>query len=792
MIQVEIDGQKIQANEGDSIITVADRHGIYIPRYCYHKKLSVAANCRMCLVEVEKSKKPMPACATPMSDGMKVFTQSKLALEAQRDVMGFLLINHPLDCPVCDQGGECELQDLAMGLGRTDSDYEGNKRAVEGPELGPLVQTFMTRCIQCTRCVRFGEEIAGKRELGVVNRSEREAISIAVEGMLESEVSGNVIDICPVGALTAKPVRFAGRSWSYYEHPYIAPHDCIGSHLYLHTLRNDNADNQRVMRAVPREEASINECWISDRDRFGFMGIHHSDRATQPMLKVKGEWETVSWERLLAEVSDRLRAIHSTGSAENLAGLIGTQATVEEQYLFQKFIRQLGSKHIDSRLRTQDFSDQVSRPLQPVLGKTIEDLAAADALVVVGGDMRREQPVLVCRLNQTEEDVDRAVYLVNSYDSEPTFTCAGQSVVGRHEMVATLASLLAAVKTEKGENLSGDWAKIPVLPEHQAWAKQLVAAKDPAIVLGEQVDTLPQAASLRACAAELAKTLGGTVGEFSAGPNTAGAWFTGCLPHRGPAGAAVEVGDNALDLFSTAAKKAYFLYQVEPEYDSAIPAQALQSLRDAEMVIVATSFMTEAMKEYADFILPVATFAETPGTFINVEGKAQSFKAASMPTDEVRPGWKVLRVLANFCQLEGFEQRTIDEVRQEVHAHEVTAVSAGASFDVANINVSAPQLTRLSVCPAAVADGLARRSQALQDTVRPHQRQAAANAVTAASLGLSDGCQVKLTQGNSTISLPFGIDDTLAEHVIYVPAGLAETQGFGRLESEIAVEKISG
>jgi NADH-quinone oxidoreductase subunit G len=792
MIQVEIDGQKILAQEGDSIIEVADKHGIYIPRYCYHKMLSVAANCRMCLVEVDKSKKPVPACATPVSDGMKIFTQSQLALEAQRDVMGFLLINHPLDCPVCDQGGECELQDLAMGFGRAQSDYDQTKRAVQGPELGPLIQTFMTRCIQCTRCVRFGEEIAGKRELGVMHRSEHEAISVAIEGMMESEVSGNIIDICPVGALTAKPVRFTGRSWSYYEHPYIAPHDCIGSHVYMHTLRNDNAQTQRVMRVVPKEEPAINECWISDRDRFGFMGIHHTDRATEPLLKIKGKWETVSWERLLSEVSDRLCAIKRSGSADHLAGLISPHTTVEEQYLFQKLIRQLGSNHVDSRLRTQDFSDQFNRPLQPGLGRSLESFAASDAIVVIGGDIRREQPVLICRLNQTQEEQERSIYLINSYDTEPTFQIADQSIVSRHELVPTVASLLGAVKVEKGEKLSSDWAKITIRPEHTVWAKKLVAAKNPVIVLGEQVETLMQSSSLRACAFELAKTLGTELGEFTAGPNTAGAWFTGCVSHRGPLGGSVDPGDNALDLFTGSRKKAYFLYQVEPEYDSVVPAHALQALRDAELVIVASSFVTDEMKDYADFILPVATFAEMPGTFINIEGKAQSFKAATMPHGHVRPGWKVLRVLSNFCHLDGFEQRTIDEVRQEIHAHSIVKASFTLKWDTAELKQGVSHLTRLSVHPAALADSIARRSSALQETVLPNDRKAAANSKTASALGLTDGCQVRLKQGSSVIELALRIDDKLASQMIFVPAGIAETKGFGRLESEIEVERIGG
>lgn len=794
MIQIEIDGKQLQAEEGTPIIEVADQNGIYIPRYCYHKKLSVVANCRMCLVEVEKSKKPLPACATPVSDGMKVFTQSPLALQAQRDVMSFLLINHPLDCPVCDQGGECELQDLAMGFGRSDSEYDQNKRSVKGPELGPLIQTFMTRCIQCTRCVRFGEEIAGKRELGVVNRGEDEAITTAINGAMETEVSANIIDLCPVGALTAKPIRFSGRSWSYYEHPYIAPHDCVGSHLFLHTLRNDNAETQRVMRVVPREAPSINECWISDRDRFAFMGLDHADRATQPMIKVKGTWTVVSWERLLTELADRLRAIREYDAANEIAALIGSQATLEEQYLFQKLMRAIGTKNIDSRLRSQDFSDQDSRALQPGLNMSIEELASADALVVIGGDIRREQPVLTCRLNQTLFEVERSIFQINSYDTESTFKVTDQSIVSRQAMAATVASLIAAVKTEKGEALTSAWADVDVLPAHRDWAKQLIAAEQAVIVLGEQVETLEQAALLRAAAAELARLLGGQTAELTAGPNTAGAWLSGCLPHRGVGGAKVGKGDHALALLDQAPKKVYCLYQVEPEFDVAAPAKALQTLKNAELVVCMTSFVSDAMKDYADFILPVAAFSETPGTFVNAEGKQQSFHAATLPAGEVRPGWKVLRVLGNFCQLDGFEQRTVEELREEIH--QVVAATqfeqpTMAEFDVAQASQVQAQLTRVSPYPTVAADALVRRSEPMQAVLSASDRQAAVNSRTANELGLQDGCQVSIKQDDSTLTLPLRIDDRLADQVVYLPAGVAEVAGFGRMESAIAVERIS-
>lgn len=794
MIEIEIDGQKISAPEGDTIIEVADEYGIYIPRFCYHKKLSVAANCRMCLVEVEKSKKPLPACATPVTEGMKIFTKSQLALKAQRDVMSFLLINHPLDCPVCDQGGECDLQDLALGYGRANSDYDGNKRSVLGPNLGPLIQTFMTRCIQCTRCVRFGEEVAGMRELGVVDRSEDEAITVAVENMMESEVSGNVIDICPVGALTTKPEHFAGRSWSYHEHPMIAPHDCIGSNIFMHSLRNDNADSRRVMRVVPRESEAINECWIADRDRFGYLGLTHEERVTQPMLKRKGQWQAVSWEWILAEVADRLGALVGSEQAEHIGALIGASATLEEQYLFQKLCRSLGVRNIDSRLREQDFSDQATRSLYPKLGMPLSDMDDLDALIVLGGDLRREQPVLTCRLNKLQ-DGDCHIYMINSYDAESTFPVTGQSIVPRDELALTIVSLLAAIKRAHGESLDGAWQSVTILPEHEAWAKTLVGAEKVAVVMGEQVCELRNAAQVRAWAGELAGALGGCVGEFSHGANMAGAWLAGCVPHRGPGGVMIsDIGRDAMSILTGEQLQAYLLFQVEPEHDAAFPAQAIKNLAAAEMVVVMTSFVTDEMREYADFILPVAPFSETSGTYVNVTGEQQSFAAVTTPGGDAKPGWKVLRVLGNFCELDGFEQRTVESVRGELQeiVDKQATVPAVASPSLGDLSTSVGEMIRIAPYPTVCSDALSRRSQPLRDTLDGAMSCVAINSVEAGKLKLIEGDRVCVRQGDSDIELTLRVDDRLADRVVYLPSGLAETVGFGQIESSIILEKANG
>ena len=457
MVEIEIDGKKFEVEPGSTIIEAADAAGIYIPRFCYHKKLSVAANCRMCLVEVEKAPKPMPACATPVTPGMKIMTRSEKALQAQRDVMEFLLINHPLDCPICDQGGECELQDQSVGYGRSESHYTEEKRAVASPDLGPLIETEMTRCIQCTRCVRFGEEISGQRELGLINRGEKEAISTYINTVVSSEVSGNVIDICPVGALTNKPFRYQARAWEMKEYPTISPHDCVGTNMYLHTRSEIEVPQCKVMRAVPKENEAINETWMSDRDRFSCDALYHADRVYKPMVKRKGKWLETTWEALLPEIADKLMQL-SSADANKLGVLMSPNSSTEEYYLLQKIVRALGANNIDHRLRTQDFSDQNFAPEFPNFGMKIAELEQAESVLLVGSNLRHEQPLLALRLLKACNE-DAVVSAINAVDYDFNFPVSHKMIVPGFSLVNGLAQVASAVAEIKKKALSADASK---------------------------------------------------------------------------------------------------------------------------------------------------------------------------------------------------------------------------------------------------------------------------------------------------------------------------------------------
>ncbi len=528
-VSLEINGIPLQARKGAMIIEVADEADIDIPRFCYHKKLSIAANCRMCLVQVEKAPKALPACATPVAEGMKVFTRSPEALTAQKATMEFLLINHPLDCPICDQGGECELQDIAMGYGEDVSRYTESKRVVKDKNIGPLISTDMTRCIHCTRCVRFGAEIAGMRELGATGRGEFMEIGTYVEKALSSELSGNIIDLCPVGALNAKPSRMAARAWELIQHASVAPHDAIGSNLYLHTLRG------RVVRAVPREREGINETWISDRDRFSYQGLYSADRFDSPKLKVAEDWDVVDWDSALTQISERLREYAS----EEVGVLVGANATLEEMYLLQKLMRGIGVHNIDHRLRQADYSDQARAPLFPWLGQLIADLESLDALLLVGSNIRKEQPIAAHRLRKASLKGAKLM-AVNPRDFEFVFALSDKLIVQPLAMVEALAGIAKAslhlASVEIPQALEAVLAGVEVAPTHERMAEQLRAAKRASILLGPMVENHPYFSQLRVLASVIAEHTGACLGYLPLAANSAGAWLAGVLPHRLPAG----------------------------------------------------------------------------------------------------------------------------------------------------------------------------------------------------------------------------------------------------------------
>ncbi|MGH8501746.1 MAG: NADH-quinone oxidoreductase subunit NuoG [Gammaproteobacteria bacterium] len=782
-VNLEINGRPVRARKGEMIIAVADRHDIRIPRFCYHKKLSIAANCRMCLVEVEKAPKPVPACAFPVAEGMKVHTRSRLAIDAQKGTMEFLLINHPLDCPICDQGGECELQDVAMGYGEDVSRYNEAKRVVKDKDIGPLISTDMTRCIHCTRCVRFGEEIAGVRELGATGRGEFMEIGTYIEKAVTSELSGNVIDLCPVGALNAKPSRHTGRSWEMIQHALIAPHDSVGSHIYVHTLRG------RAMRVVPREDESLNETWISDRDRFSYQALS-KDRLQTPMVKRAGQWRELDWEQALQTVADGLRS----APAGDVGFLTAPHATLEELYLLQKIARGLGTDNIDHRLRQSDFSDQAHAPLFPWLGQSVQDLEWLDAALLIGSDVRREQPIIAHRLRKAAVKGARIMAL-NPRDFGWHLPLAAHVVRDPAGMVRALAGVAKTVLESAGAD------RPPPLRELLAWvepdddaraiAAQLSASGHNGVLLGNLAVTHPQFSLLRALAFVIAQHTGSRFGYLPEAANTAGAWLAGAVPHRLPGGDAIaRPGMHARAMLEDP-RKAYLLFGVEPEFDCDAPARARAAMDRASFVVVCSPFLSESMREYADVLLPIAAFAETPGTFVNLEGRWQSWNQASRAPGETRQGWKVLRVLGNTLKLEGFDYISAEQVRDELK----TRFSGALRFDnglrlEGAFNLPSPpqSLLRAANVPIYALDALVRRAQALQAT--PHAKPAACylKSQQAKALGLNGAERVLARQSGGHAILPLVLDETVPLNVAWIPVGLEATRGLGAAFGDIVLE----
>jgi NADH-quinone oxidoreductase subunit G len=657
LIDIEINGVPVKAQKGEMIIRATDREGAYVPRFCYHEKLAVAANCRMCLVEVEKAPKPLPACATPVAPGMKIFTKSAKAIGAQKATMEFLLINHPLDCPICDQGGECELQDLAVGFGRDISRFTERKRAVPDENLGPLIATDMTRCIHCTRCIRFTEEIAGFQELGMIGRGEQMKVRVAVEQTVQHEMSGNVIDLCPVGALVSKPYRFRARAWEMTSHPLVSPHDGVGSNLFGHVLRG------KLMRVVPRENEAINETWISDRDRFSYEGVYSADRVLAPALRAGEEWGDADWQTALERVAEALRA-----NASELGVLASSSSTVEELYLLSRITRHLGGKNIDHRLRLRDLRDQSADPVYPSLGMRIADVDKLGALLVVGSHLRREVPVLAHRVRKAAR-AGAKVSFINPARFDYLFPVASYIESSPAKQVAELAAILSAATEGNAqgvpEHLAASVRNAQVDDGHRAIAAALAGGTTRAIWLGALAIRSAAYSDLRALASALAQVTGASFGVLAEGANAAGAFLAGVVPHRDVGGkSVVSPGLSAIEMLRRPLK-AYLLFGVEPWAD-ALDSETAKVLREAELVIAITPYASETLREIAHMILPIGTFAETSGTYVNLEGIWQSQTGAAAPVGESRPGWKVLRVLGNLLNLPNCEYQSSEEVRDEL------------------------------------------------------------------------------------------------------------------------------
>ena len=673
-VNVEINGKPVKARKGEMIIRVTDAHGTYVPRFCYHDKLSVAANCRMCLVEVEKAPKPMPACATPVAEGMKIFTDSPRAIGAQRATMEFLLINHPLDCPICDQGGECELQDLAVGFGRDISRFSERKRSVQDENLGPLIATDMTRCIHCTRCIRFTEEIAGMQELGMIGRGEQMKVRTYIESTEHHELSGNVIDLCPVGALVSKPYRFTARAWEMSSVPLVSPHDGTGSNLFGHVLRG------RLMRVVPRENEAINETWIADRDRFSYEGIYCDDRLERPMIRKggarDGEWVETDWETALAKAAEGLR-----DRGADLGVLASASGTLEELYLAGRIARGLGSGNIDSRLRQRDFRDQVADPLYPNLGLRIADIDVLQGLLLVGCNLRREVPILAHRVRKAARRGAK-VALLNPAVFNYYFPVTAYVESAPARQVIDLAAVLRAAAEAAGAAVPAHLSQVvggaQIGEHHRAAAAALASGEKRAVWLGALALRHPRFADLRALAAALAQVTGATLGVLAEGANAAGAHLAGAVPHREAGGKpAASPGLTAADMLDRSLKSYLLLGGLEPWID-APEADAARSLAQAEAVVAITPFVSEALRKVAHVLLPAGTFAETSGTYVNLEGVWQSQTGAAAPVGQARPGWKILRVLGNLLGLTGFDYESSEDVRAELE----TLVGAPTAYSM--------------------------------------------------------------------------------------------------------------
>lgn len=788
LVTIEVDGKPVQAEKGSMLIEATDQAGVNIPRFCYHKKLTVAANCRMCLVQVEKSNKPVPACATPVMEGMKVFTQSSVALEAQKATMEFLLINHPLDCPICDQGGECELQDVAMGYGGDVSRYTEQKRVVKDKNIGPLIQTDMTRCIHCTRCVRFGDEIAGMRELGATGRGEDMKIGTYVEQSVTSELSGNIIDLCPVGALTSKPFRYSARAWEMRQFESIAPHDSIGSNIYVHAKGNS------VKRIVPRENEAINEVWISDRDRFSYEGLTSPDRLLKPMVKENGQWHETDWETALRFAVNGLRKI----LPQHIGGLASATSTFEELYLFQKLLRGIGIANIDHRLMQADFSDQDALPAFPSLGTSLQSLEEVESALLIGTNLRNELPLLNIRLRKAV-DHGAEIFVVNPVDFDLTWEAVGRLIQSPSATETVLAGILLALLD--GSVIPADLEPmldgVNATREHKIIADSLRESEDAVVLVGHLASTWPNASKIRALSGLVAKFSGVRFGYLPEAANSVGAWLTGVLPHRGPGAQALDKpGLNSQDMFADMLR-GYVLMGTEPELDSLTSVTAVQALKQAECVVSLFGFRSDAMLDYADVLLPMAQFAETSGTYINAEGTWQSFQGIVKPQGEARPAWKVLRVLGNMFGLDGFSYDSSEDVLAD--ATRQIGKDSTQLDNTQNVGrwVVPKELSKEDLgielvfdTPVYFTDALVRRAPALQAMQNNWASIIQINPELAAKLKVKDGDKIRIAQELHSVELDCALDARVPKTCVLWRRGLTPEPDFGIQPGHFTLEKV--
>jgi NADH-quinone oxidoreductase subunit G len=771
MIEIELDGKAVEVPQGSMVMHAANKLGTYIPHFCFHKKLSIAANCRMCLVEVEKAPKPLPACATPATQGMKVFTHSAKAVEAQRSVMEFLLINHPLDCPICDQGGECQLQDLAVGYGKSNSRYEEDKRVVFHKNVGPLISMQeMSRCIHCTRCVRFGQEVAGVMELGMVNRGEHSEITTFTGQTIDSELSGNMIDLCPVGALTSKPFRYAARTWELGRKRSVSPHDSLGANTTVQTKAN------KVMRVVALENEAINECWISDRDRFAYEGLNNSDRITTPMVKQGGQWLETDWESAMDYVAHSLKTISSESGPESIGALAHPISSSEELYLLQKLIRGLGSNQVDTRLRQIDVHGAATAPW---LGMPIAKLSELDRALVIGSFLRKDQPLVAVRLRAAAKhhlqvsriDAGGDDWLMPSIGIAATPSTWLNSLSEVALAIAKAKSIAAPVGTPN----------VSVSASAQKIADSLLSGTTSSVLLGSAAIAHPQASDLHLLAQFIAEQTGSSFGFLPVGGNAVGASLVNA---NGAGVESVLSGD----------RRAVLLMNIEPDADFPNPGVARAALAKANTVIALSAYKSADILEVADVILPISTFTETVSTFVNAEGRAQTIQPAVKPLGDSRPAWKVLRVLGGLMGLDGFLFNMPEEVLGEalIDNHCTKLSNQSTASGLRNINLTpSSALERLSDVSIYAGDQIVRRSPALQLT-RDAKRsnQVGLGQALFDELGLKEGDVVRVTQDSHLVDLPATLEVNLAKGAVRVSAGTMASAQLGSMFGPITVSRV--
>jgi NADH-quinone oxidoreductase subunit G len=777
MVEIEIDGRKVEVAEGSTVMVAAHQLGVYVPHFCYHKKLSIAANCRMCLVEVEKAPKPLPACATPVTPGMKVQTRSEKALKAQQGVMEFLLINHPLDCPICDQGGECQLQDLAVGYGNSASRYTEEKRVVFHKSVGPLISAEeMSRCIHCTRCVRFGQEVAGVMELGMAGRGEHSEIMSFVGRGVHSELSGNMIDVCPVGALTSKPFRYSARTWELSRRRSVAAHDSLGSNIVVQIKGNT------VMRVLPFENESINECWLSDRDRFSYEGLNAPDRLTAPLLRQDGQWREVDWPTALQYAAHALGSVRKDHGAEAIGALATPQSTLEELHLMARLMRGLGSENIDYRARVGDSRLASALGGAPWLGRPISEINALERILIVGSFLRKDHPLLAARIRAAVKRGAR-LGVVHSVAEDLLVPVAARALTAPSRWASLLAATRVAVLQARQLAVPAELSSVVPDEPARAMAALLLEGERKALFLGNAVAHQHDALEIALQAQALADLTQSTLGWLVEGANGTGGALAGALP-----------GASGLDAQAMVRqpRKAYLLMNMEPSLDHGQPALAMSAMRAAESVIALTAYRSPDLLEVADCLLPIAPFTETSGSFVNAAGSLQSFNGVVRPLGEARPAWKVLRVLGNLLELPGFNQDSPEQVRaQAVPADLSAGLSSKIQGQAAAPHASpAGGLERIADVPIHFADAIVRRATSLQATRDAALPAARMSDATLAQLGVQAGQAVRIAQaGGHEVLLTAQLDPEVVDGVVRVAAAHACTAGLASIGGAISVER---